>query len=186
MSVLFPDTRPEAEAVLIDLLRQAPGWRKLHMVGQLNAAVQSLALSGLRQRYPQATSQELRRRLAELLLGSELALKAYGPLPDVDIFVRKDRPFDRAQFERRSEMVVATQPERKAYIASAEDTILAKLEWYRLGNEVSERQWRDVLGMLKVQAGRLDFAYLHLWAERLNILDLLERALAQAGEERAA
>ncbi|MEA3340650.1 MAG: hypothetical protein U9R15_11840 [Chloroflexota bacterium] len=78
---LSPDTRPEAEAVLIDLLRQAPPWRKLHMVGQLNQTVRTLALSGLRQRHPQATSQELRRRLADLLLGSDVAAQVYGPLP---------------------------------------------------------------------------------------------------------
>lgn len=80
MAPLFPDTRPEAEAVLIGLLRQAPPWRKLHMVGQLNQTVRTLALSGLRQRYPEATSQELRRRLADLLLGPDLAARVYGPL----------------------------------------------------------------------------------------------------------
>jgi hypothetical protein len=77
---LFPDTRPEAEAVLIGLLRQAPPWRKLHMVDQLNQTVRTLALSGLRQRYPEATPQELRRRLADLLLGPDLAALVYGPL----------------------------------------------------------------------------------------------------------
>ncbi len=77
---LFSDTRPEAEAVLIGLLRQAPPWRKLHMVGQLNQTVRTLAISGLRQRYPEATPQELRRRLADLLLGPDLAVRAYGPL----------------------------------------------------------------------------------------------------------
>jgi hypothetical protein len=66
--------------VLIDMLRHAPPWRKLHMVGQLNQAVRTLALSGLRQRYPQATPQELRRRLADLLLGPDLAARVYGPL----------------------------------------------------------------------------------------------------------
>jgi hypothetical protein len=79
-ALLFPDTRPEAEAVLIELLRQAPPWRKLHMVGQLNQTVRTLALSGLCQRYPEATSQELRRRLADLLLGPDLAARVYGPL----------------------------------------------------------------------------------------------------------
>jgi hypothetical protein len=77
---LFSDTRPEAEAVLIGLLRQAPPWRKLHMVGQLNQTVRTLAVSGLRQRYPEATPQELRRRLADLLLGPDLAAQVYGPL----------------------------------------------------------------------------------------------------------
>ena len=79
-ALLFPDTRPEAEAVLIELLRQAPPWRKLHMVGQLNQTVRTLALSELRARHPEATPQELRRRLADLLLGPDLAAQVYGPL----------------------------------------------------------------------------------------------------------
>lgn len=81
MSVLFPDTRPEAEAVLIDLLRNAPSWRKLEMVDQLNHSVKLLVLTGLKERYPDETEMQLRRRLAGLLLGEDLACKAYGSIP---------------------------------------------------------------------------------------------------------
>ncbi len=81
MSALFPDTRPEAEAVLLQLLRGTPSWRKFQMVDQLNVTVRTLALSGLRRRYPTASAAELRRRLADLLLGAYLAFKVYGPLP---------------------------------------------------------------------------------------------------------
>ncbi len=84
MSALFPDTPPDAERVLIDLLRHAPGWRKLEMVGQMNRAVRELALTGLHQRYPDATLEELRRRLADVLFGPELAARAYGPLPKTE------------------------------------------------------------------------------------------------------
>lgn len=84
MTSLFPDTRPEAEAILLDLLRRAPAWRKLEMVGQLNDTVRALSLSGLRQRHPQAGEAELRRRLADLLLGSDLAERVYGPLPKME------------------------------------------------------------------------------------------------------
>ncbi len=63
--------------------------------------------------------------------------------------------------------------------ASAEDTLLHKLTWYRLGNEVSDRQWGDVLGLLKVQSGSLDCEYLEHWARLLNISDLLDRAQQQ-------
>lgn len=80
MSSLFPDTQPAAERVLLQLLRQASPWRKLEMLGQMNETARTLALSGLRQRYPKATSQELRRRLADLLLGPVLAEEVYGPL----------------------------------------------------------------------------------------------------------
>jgi hypothetical protein len=82
MSSLFPDTRPEAEAVLIRLLREAPPWRKLEMVDQLNQSVKLLALAGLRRRYPEENEAQLLRRLAGLLLGETLARKVYGPLPE--------------------------------------------------------------------------------------------------------
>jgi len=98
----------------------------------------------------------------------------------VDVFIRKDRPFDQMQFERRVEQILATEPEQKAFITSAEDIILAKLEWYRLGNEISDRQWRDILGVLKVQAGWLDTDYLRQWADELRIGDLLQRALKES------
>lgn len=101
----------------------------------------------------------------------------------VDVFVHKQRPFDQAQFDRRVAQVIATEPERTAYVASAEDTVLAKLEWFRMGGEVSERQWRDVLGVLKVQGERLDRDYLRRWAAALRVSDLLERVLIEAGQE---
>jgi len=69
-------------------------------------------------------------------------------------------------------------------VATAEDTVLAKLDWYRMGGEVSERQWRDVLAILEVQAGRLDLDYLRQWAKELRVDDLLERARTQSAPGR--
>jgi len=97
----------------------------------------------------------------------------------VDIFIRKLRAFDQMQLERRRMTVIATDPEESVYIVSPEDIILAKLEWYRLGGEVSDRQWRDVLGVLKTRAGELDLDYLRKWAGKLKIDDLLERILKE-------
>ena len=83
MSIAHSDTTPEIERVLFERLREMPAWRKLDMVAQLNRTARELALSGLRQRYPHAGPQEIRRRLADLLLGAELAKRVYGPLPEM-------------------------------------------------------------------------------------------------------
>ena len=81
MSKLFPDTRPEAERVLIGLLCGASIPRKLEMLGELNAAARQLTLQGLRARHPAASEAQLRRYLADLLLGPELAGRVYGAHP---------------------------------------------------------------------------------------------------------
>jgi hypothetical protein len=79
-----------------------------------------------------------------------------------------------------ADMVPEIEPDQKAFVATAEDTILAKLEWYRLGGEVSDRQWRDILGVFIVQAGRLDLDYLQKWAAELNVTDLLQKAMKES------
>lgn len=99
----------------------------------------------------------------------------------VDVFVARPRDFDRAQLARRELYLVSEAPERRAYVATAEDTVLAKLEWYRIGGEISDLQWRDALGVLKVQGQRLDFGYMRQMATGLGVQDLLERALAESG-----
>ena len=73
------DTDPETERVLTELLRQAPVWRKMEMLAELNRTANQLALEGLRARFPNAAEAELKRHLADLLLGPELVEKAYGP-----------------------------------------------------------------------------------------------------------
>jgi hypothetical protein len=99
----------------------------------------------------------------------------------VDVFIPCARTFLKMQFSRARKEILSSDPQMAAVVASPEDTLLAKLEWYRLGGEVSERQWRDVLGILKVQAGTLDVDYLHRMAGELQVEDLLARALKNAG-----
>lgn len=98
----------------------------------------------------------------------------------VDVFVPKSRPFDKAQLAHRVEIEIARDPRRMAWIASAEDIVLAKLEWFRMGDEVSERQWRDILGVLKTQMGKLDVEYMQQMAITLSVSDLLQQALEEA------
>jgi hypothetical protein len=98
----------------------------------------------------------------------------------IDVFVSKRRAFDRAQFQRRQAHDLGGVAGNRVYLASPEDTVLAKLEWYRMGGEVSDRQWRDVLGVLRVQGNRLDRDYMIDMAATLGVVDLLERALDEA------
>ena len=111
---------------------------------------------------------------------SSFNLVHYDTAFKVDIFIRKSRPFDQMQLERRRISVIANDPERSVYVISPEDVILSKLEWYRMGGEISERQWRDVLGVLKVQESSLDLNYLRQMAKELKVTDLLDRALEEA------
>jgi len=246
---------------------QMPAWRKLELVGDMNEAVRTLALAGLRQRYPNDTpaqtpqaaggpparartggarlrvSAEGDVMFAEFIsvalrvadaLGSSLSSAVHGvmratmdadvvadlrlthvePLAHtlgtafytdvhmirdavrrhtsfnvihletmfkVDVFVAKPRAFDRAQLARREWVILSEEPERGACVTSAEDIVLAMLEWFRAGGEVPDRQWRDVLGVLKVQDERLDLDYLRQMAAELRVSELLERALREAG-----
>jgi hypothetical protein len=78
MSAIYPDTHPEMEDLHLKLLRDLPAWKKLEMLAQLNQTAHNLALAGLRQRHPDADEVELKRLLADLILGEELAKKVYG------------------------------------------------------------------------------------------------------------
>lgn len=81
---LFSDTDEKTERVLIELLRAAPAWRKLEQVEELTDISRQLTLGGLRKRYPQASEQELRLKLASLLFGRETVIRAYGRDPEAE------------------------------------------------------------------------------------------------------
>jgi hypothetical protein len=104
----------------------------------------------------------------------------------VDVFVLKHTPYDRTAFDRASTIRLDEEEDRLFSLASPEDVILHKLMWFRMGGEVADRQWRDVIGVLRVQAERLDWAYLEKWAMEIGVSDLLERAGGAGPEQRSA
>jgi hypothetical protein len=95
----------------------------------------------------------------------------------VDLFVVGGSPLDQMQLARRQRRQVSQEPDAYLYFHSHEDIVLQKLLWYRLGGEVSDRQWRDVQSIVKKQGERLDRDYLRNSAESTGILDLLTRLL---------
>lgn len=98
----------------------------------------------------------------------------------IDFFILTADPFRRSAMARRLRVVVAP-PDGVLYVPTAEDCVLQKLDWYEAAGRISDRQWRDVLGILKVQSRALDRAYLTRWSFTLGLSGLLREALRQAG-----
>jgi hypothetical protein len=103
----------------------------------------------------------------------------------VDVFVSKGRSFDRQAFDRAGLAPLDDAPDARRFrVASSEDAILAKLEWFRAGGEVSERQWADVLGVLRMAGAGIDREYLARWATALGVSDLMARALDESASSK--
>jgi hypothetical protein len=282
MRTQSPDTSEQAERAQIALIQQAPIWRRLAALDDLNRAVRGIMLQGMRSRAHWESAADRRRRFVALVYGAEIARHAYGaayaatsiaeediPLATVldvtllvteqlealdvpyllggsmassvhgifrstndadiladldearalalaqalqdqfyvdaeairdavrrkasfkvihlqsmfkvDIFLPGRGAFDQAQLARRQAQLVRTDPDRRIFVASPEDTVLSKLIWYRQTGAGSDRQWTDILGVLKVQAPTIDLSYLRRWATALSLTDLLDRALDDAG-----
>lgn len=92
----------------------------------------------------------------------------------LDFFGHAHGPFDNSEFARRREIEV--RPGRTLYVKSPEDTIVRKLRWYKEGGGVSDKQWRDIQGVLRAQSERLDFNYIERWTVDLGVGDLFQRA----------
>jgi len=122
----------------------------------------------------ESISDAIRRR-------SSFNLIHYATSFKVDVFVASRDPFQRSSLARRTTDTLSSPESPALPFASKEDTVLAKLDWFRKGGGVSERQWTDVQGVLRVQRDALDLPYLRQWAAELRVADLLERALAEAG-----
>lgn len=98
----------------------------------------------------------------------------------LDLIPLKQRAFTREE-ARRAQPHLLEAGTRPVRIASAEDAILTKLEWFDMGGRSSARQWKDILGIMGRQGTSLDLSYLRHWADALRVRDLLERALIEAG-----
>lgn len=121
-----------------------------------------------------AVDQAIHRRSSFNAIHFETVLKA-------DFFVLKHGGHADEEMRRRIAVDVDETTHRQVFVASAEDIILQKLVWYRMGSRISERQWNDVLGVMKVQGDRLDRGYLARWAKELTVDDLLREALDAVG-----
>lgn len=127
---------------------------------------------------PERVEAAVRRRTSFNLIHLKTMIK-------VDLFVFSETPLARQEMARRQVLSIPGEPEAHLQIASPEDTILQKLLWYRKGGGVSERQWNDILGVIKVQGRALDLGYLKEWAERSGIEYLLAQAFIDSGMDRA-
>jgi hypothetical protein len=104
-----------------------------------------------------------------------------GTMVKADLFIKRDDAFAESEWARKRTINLGSgDAPLSVNVASPEDTILQKLIWYRLGGGVSDRQWRDVAGVIEVQAESLDLEYIRGWASKLGLSDLFERAYADA------
>jgi len=100
----------------------------------------------------------------------------------VDVFLLKGDLFSLQEMNRRL-LISPLDDDAMIPVASPEDIILQKLRWYQMADGTSNQQWNDVLGVIKVQRRSLDLAYLREWAERIEVRDLLQKALRDSGIE---
>lgn len=111
----------------------------------------------------------IRRRASFNVVHLESMLK-------VDIFVFSGDDLAREEMKRRVSVPLRS---KLVWFASAEDIVIQKLDWYRKGEGISERQWRDAVGVVAVQGERFDADYARRWAKHLELDELLERVLAE-------
>ena len=99
----------------------------------------------------------------------------------IDFFILKDESYSLKSFERKIKNSLDDSDESiKIFLCSPEDIIISKLKWFNLSDETSERQWLDILGVIKVQKNNLDREYLKYWADQLDLLELLHKAFQQS------
>lgn len=155
----------EARATFdVDILVDLPAWRVVTLVAALGPGFEV---------NPEALSRAARDGTSYNVVDSETGVK-------VDIFVMGDRLLDARKMQRRRTIALGGSGQTVAF-TSPEVVVLRKLDWLRLSGGILERQWRDVLGVLKVQRQRLDLVYLRETARRLGLSEKLDRALTESG-----
>ena len=125
----------------------------------------------------EAVRRAIHERSSFNLIHEEMLVKA-------DFYVPPDDPAHREQLARSRRVALRPESGTEVDLASPEDVVIHKLRWYEMGGRISDRQWRDVLGVLKVQGARLDFAYLERTAAILGLSELLTLARSEAGERK--
>jgi hypothetical protein len=111
-----------------------------------------------------------------LLHGSSFNLIHQPSMVKIDVFPVKTRPYDAGALDRRRR---DTLGDLDVFVATPEDVVLSKIEWYEANGRVSERQWGDIVGLLRAHRGALDLPYLRRWADELGVGEILDLALAE-------
>lgn len=98
----------------------------------------------------------------------------------IDVFIQKEDPYAKMALQRKRKDTLEELSNVELYFSSPEDIIIAKLQWYRIGDFVSERQWLDIIGVIKVQGDLLDKKYLKSWSQKLGLSSLMQKAFEEA------
>jgi hypothetical protein len=113
-------------------------------------------------------------------IGGSIASSFHGATRStMDVIVSRGRPFDKDSMRRATQERIGTTRTLEVPIATAEDSIVSKLEWYRLTEETSERQWNDVTRLVRLLGDHLDITYLRHASDTVGVRNLLDRLLSQ-------
>jgi hypothetical protein len=156
---VLSDTSPEAEEVQLALLRKLTPAQRAAKTFSLSHQVVTLSKRAIQRQNPGLSEFEIKILYLHYFYGPGIAQKV-------------------------REYLLGKDKNANQWVAK-EDIIISKLEWYKLGGEVSERQWKDLIGVLKIQGKKLDFNYLKKWASDLGLSTLLDKAINEAGDSGA-